>query len=362
MSAASFSSLFQRGRYIRTELPENHDGENSEGKQQRVELFTVAAVAFTMKHNCGFKRHFLETICDVHDIENLDDYEILLQPYDFDLVLKNDVRSEVVVIEFKVDAPLYAKQNFENVEVFANSSEGYGFQISTKYPKTNLKYVILLQKKDREGFSEKSVCIGNRNIACFSRAWSNLMYVQSEPAIVKDLLDWLAQIIPEMKNRIYKDIENVQSTKAAAEMCGLLSCVAENRLESKKVQFKKPRFDGKMEDEEFWFGVIIPRDSKDFDGLRKLVNPTDDEALGWFGYAQHAGTQPRLEVWIYTGAADGEALKRMASLITNQLGEIACVASDHINNTVILSCNVPEVHDVDWFDTVITRLQAVGRS
>lgn len=58
----SFSSLFRRSRYARTEPFEDSE---SPQKQQRKELFAVAAVAFAIKHEPDFKRHFLREICGV---------------------------------------------------------------------------------------------------------------------------------------------------------------------------------------------------------------------------------------------------------------------------------------------------------
>ncbi len=150
--AGSFSSLYRRSRYARIEPLQNGESEQA---QERKELFAVAAVAFTMEHEADFKRHFLKEICGVNDTGDADDYKISLQPHDFDLVLlKDGEKSEAIVVEFKVGAPLEKKQDFRNKKEFELSPQGYGYQIQDdkegKYSKyANLKYVILLPKENQ---------------------------------------------------------------------------------------------------------------------------------------------------------------------------------------------------------------------
>jgi hypothetical protein len=357
MSNASFSSLFRRGRYVRAEL---HEGENNDGeekqRQNRLELFTVAAVAFTIKHDSEFKRHFLKMICDVPDPTNVDDYVILLQPYDFDMVLCDDKTSEVIVIEFKVNAGLEKKQDFSNgnEDKFSNPPEGYGHQIETKYSRyKNLKYVVL-QKNDRRKPSESPV--QRRKVLCFSRVWSNLLYDGKESPLAKDLMDWLAQEIPEMKSRIYKNMKmkKAEDIQKAAETYDLLCSVATDHLKD-----KKPIFDISTGNEGSFFGANIRKDCDGFDGLKKYFKVAS--YLGWFGYGQRQGEAPSLEIWIYTGWVSNEieSVKKLSDLISPQLGIIASVKVDKPSNNIVILCADSTVSDLDWFGDVIEKLKAV---
>ncbi len=344
--SVSLSSLYRRSRYERIEPLENGEGKQA---QERKELFAVAAVAFTMKHEADFKRHFLKEVCGVNDTGNADDYKILLQPHDFDLaLLKATEKSEAIVVEFKVGADLEPKQDFRKKE-FELSPQGYGYQIQDdkegKYSKyANLKYVILLPKENQGSLSENSVRVGR--IQCHSRTWSRLLYAGQEPPLVEELLNWLGQNVSEMKSRIYKNMKNVQSTKAAAEMCGILSCVSEKLLNQ-----KRPKIRWTMDESDYSFGVDIPKESDGFDGIRKQKNPR--WPLGWFGYCKRQGNEPRLEVWIYIGS---NVAKELAEWIKRRLGDTAEVKADPDSN-IVISCSQPRDGDMEWFESVLRKLK-----
>jgi hypothetical protein len=59
MPQPSFYQLFRRSKYSR----EESDEAPATGRNRR-ELFSVAALAFVLKHDEAFRAHFLRTICE----------------------------------------------------------------------------------------------------------------------------------------------------------------------------------------------------------------------------------------------------------------------------------------------------------
>ena len=115
-------------------------------------------------------------------------------------------------------------------------------------------------------------------------------------------------------------------------------------------------------DGEFWFGVNIRYDSRGFKWLKtQIATRKSGASLGWFGYAHHYGENPRLEIWIYTGAKNAEKAKEVADLIERQVGGIDKPVVDKYDNefNVIVPCGQPGCGDMEWFQDVITKLKEI---
>ena len=349
---ASFSALFRRSRYAHSKPL---DAEAVEPKQKRNELFAVAAVAFVMKHEPSFKKHFLKKICNAEAASvETDDYEVLLQPYDFDLVVLNKNQSEAIVIEFKIDAELECHQDFTNQERFGAADpkpEGYGYQIQdlAKYGKFNsLKYVVLLKGADQPEVGDAQLNHGR--LQCHFRTWRDLLYDKEErpePPLISDLLNWLAENIPELNHRLFASMKMKKFTEEAAKMFGILAGVSAEPL---KIRGNQLKIDAKTEQGGSFFGINIP---KSVDGFKTLKLHTNSDLLGWFGYESRHNETPRTSVWIY----GFKGTKMIYDRVEESLGKI-----NHIQEVegslVIFPKNENGTNgDMEWFRSVFQSLR-----
>jgi hypothetical protein len=117
----SFYSLYRRSRYVRGE-DEDHVADVS--RQNRKELYAVAAVAFAIKYDPQFRAHFLGTVCGIP--VTADPSAILeVQPFHHsDLAIKDAAGCWLSIFEFKVGDKLKPKQNPGSKKFFAE--DGYG--------------------------------------------------------------------------------------------------------------------------------------------------------------------------------------------------------------------------------------------
>src|SRR5437016_752014 len=112
----SFSSLFKRGRYSPRE--DQDDSKAATKRREERERFAVAALAFCLRHDEGFLRHFWEKICYVPSDPaqmppiTADDVFVEWQPW-ADLALRSEIATQdyLWVVEAKAGASLQPKQN-----------------------------------------------------------------------------------------------------------------------------------------------------------------------------------------------------------------------------------------------------------
>src|SRR5882724_9194058 len=111
----SFFTLFKRGRYLSTPDDGNESGAARILRVER-ERYAVAALAFCLRHEENFRKHFLEKVCRVpEDPEQMPPINadgIAIEPPEWaDLSLTSDgPKSRFMwVIEAKAGAPLQPK-------------------------------------------------------------------------------------------------------------------------------------------------------------------------------------------------------------------------------------------------------------
>jgi hypothetical protein len=196
----SFFSLYKRGRYLPT--PDIGDDSDAAKKQRKeTERFAVAALAFCLRHDEGFRRHFWEKICRVQGVDpgempRITDGDIEVEPHqwaDLRLTSVNGTDRFMWVIEAKAGAPLAKKQNPTKDE-FRKKGVGYGrlFRDAEAKLRTKMRYIVLGASKDLELPARKKV----PGISVQQRSWADLLEGMPRKGIVKDLrrfqnLRWL---------------------------------------------------------------------------------------------------------------------------------------------------------------------------
>jgi len=352
---ASYAVLFRRSCHAGREPQAQAISESEaqiEKKHEQKELFAVAAVAFTMKFEEGFKRQFLKAICGISDVETLEDYKILIQDGDFaDLLLFNEKKSEVIVIEFKIDAKLKDHQNFgkEYKKVFWESN-GYGLQIlRSKYRDYKvLKYIVLLksQKRDELNLSEASIPVNG--IQCYSRVWRDLLSLKETP-LMMDLFDCLSQAlnIGELKSRNYMKKQMSKSVCDAVDIYKILESFTEN------FKFDKPKAD--KDGKNVFFGVNIQRNAKGFDLIKKYSS--SELIICWFGYEHLENDEPsdRNSFWIYGISEDFR--EEVEDLLKKHLGGKNQIQTSGESVIIFPRNELEPVGDIEWFQSVIDTLK-----
>ena len=348
----SLAVLFRRGFHAGHEAKAVETfSEQARKKIDQKELFAVAAVAFVLKYDLHFKTHFLEKICGIKNVnlDSLPDYEVIIQDGNFaDLLLLNERKSEVIAIEFKIDAHLQPHQNFDKEKDF-REYDGYGSQIlCSKYRDyKSLKYIVLLknQKRDELNLSEASIPVNG--ILCYSRVWHDLLCPKNEETpLMADLFDCLSQAlnIGELKSRIYMNKKMSKSVQDAVAIYDILQSFG----------FNKPTT-GKDE-KSFWFGVNISRSAKGFD-LIKNYSSSDTDPFCWFGYEhlENGQLSERKSIWIYGISKDSR--KVVEDLFQKSFGGKNQIQSSG-DSVVIFPQNESETAgDIEWFQSVIDTLK-----
>ena len=102
-----FLKLFSRGRYVTSPTIAQSEAESDEPQRRHEERqrFAVSAIAFCIKRDSSFRRHFLKVVADS---ENADICEVDVEPKRWgDLLLRG---KDIIVLEFKLQALLAEHQ------------------------------------------------------------------------------------------------------------------------------------------------------------------------------------------------------------------------------------------------------------
>jgi hypothetical protein len=328
-------------------------------KNKREEDFAVAAVAFVLKHDEIFKRHFLENVCGIKDAtENLAGYEVRLHPHDFDLVLVNERKNEVVVLEFKVGVDLAAHQKYFGTDFFKTDfPQGYGYRINEKhYANYSSRKYIVLQK--REEFKSEQVDEGGesvpvKGIQCSSRSWLDLFPGNSNETalLVEDLLDSLALSfgINELKSRLFMKKKLAESTQHAAEIYEILKRAAEVAGD----KLAKPI--GRKVENGYEFGVELNKNS--IGGFEFLKANQSPDRFIWFGYEPSAGggNAVRISVWI-CALHEKEKRNQVNERIKKEITGYEIDETTDATGLIIYS-DGRRVGDLEWFNEVLNFLK-----
>lgn len=193
----SFFSLFKRGRYL--SAPDDGD-DSKEAKKLREERerFAVAVLAFCLRHDEAFRRHFWETVCRVPDdprqMPSISKDDVAIEPaMCADLVISSQTgaASYMWVVEAKAGASLQPKQNPKE-PAFWEKGLGYGALLVAQKPSkhTKLRYIVLGATQPL-GIGDGELCLG---ISVQERGWGQLLEGLSRQGIVKDLIDTFAEL------------------------------------------------------------------------------------------------------------------------------------------------------------------------
>ncbi|HEY4414807.1 MAG TPA: hypothetical protein VGO57_03860 [Verrucomicrobiae bacterium] len=319
----AFSYLYRRGK---------HSPLDGDGNEQK-ELFAVSAVAFAMKYDTDFKVHFLKQICDVNDVEKAKGYKIHIQPYGCaDLALEGE--SEVIILEFKVGAPLENHQNYSKAEFFKERT-GYGYQIEKKYAQSSTKkYVILEQSPNSEN---RTLLTSNLNIKCSSKVWKNLLDdLLLESPMVKDLLDCLAMTleINELKGRMFMKKDLAKYATNVFEMKGVLDSLQTDS----ELDLGTHTADLKISSQAF--GVEVRKSVDRF----KWLNAYTEDRLIWFGYEPS-----RISVWIcgLNFAGKKDELKKVLDPLMGRFQNTEISEKEDLGSLIIFS-SAKRASDQEW--------------
>src|SRR5437899_12644945 len=101
----SLYALYKQGRFRKPGFESTTEG------MRQVERFAVAMLAFALQHEPGFKKEFLQRVCERIHTEGEENFLVELEVAGCgDLVLRKEDGSEAYTFEFKVDSPVQ-KQN-----------------------------------------------------------------------------------------------------------------------------------------------------------------------------------------------------------------------------------------------------------
>jgi len=346
----SFSAMYRRGKFSRSENP---DPNQNESKNDRREDFAVAAVAFVLQHDEKFKRHFIEKVCGmiIKATTNLDTYQILLHPKDFDLVLLHE--DEIVVFEFKVDAQLDEHQKYFGGDFFQseNYPQGYGHQINEEHYADYLsrKYITVQKREKFETNQIVKVVTGStgKEISCHSRSWRELFpeYVGATP-LIRDLWDSLGRSfeIKELKSHFSMNQNLASSAQQAAEIYELLMTVADEFGETTA----KPI--GYNDETGYGFGVDLKGRPPGKFSFLKAHQDTNKRFI-WFGYEPGAGRD--VSVWI-CALLNNDHKKQVRNMIPEN--EEYRIEGDAGGSSLIISRTGRRIKDREWFKMVLKML------
>jgi len=275
--ASSFLRLFRQSRYAADE-----DGQAP--RQNRRELFAVAAVAFTAKHDSNFARDFLARAAGVPNSDLNHDFNWEPQKsFCADLAITDQSSNKRYVVEFKVGARLMEKQDARN-KIF-NKPGGYGYAFKNRRSGVNV-YTTLAQQRDFDDFSKD----GREHRA---RTWKELIPTdRKESLLEKDLLDSLGELgISALRLRNIKNMKNARHAATAVNIHDLLRSVLD--------QFKKaPLGVDRDETYEWVVGMYMRPRANQHTELKKWLGQ-DWGYIGWIGYLFPKDTkEPQLSVWL----------------------------------------------------------------
>lgn len=335
----SFYTLFRRSRYARGESDDHTVG----SRQNRRELYAVAAVAFAIKHDDSFRCHFLSAVCGIAPHSN-DALTLAVQPFDHsDFSMKDAGGVWLVVVEFKIGAALEDKQNPAKTQAFF-AVDGYGTLIlgEPEYQVfTRRLYVVM---DDTKHFDDAT----KHGIECKSRTWVELAS-GIESGLWSDLLHSLGDLgIAAFQLGKLKNMNNASYTRQAVAMHQTLVAIA-----SKLKVRSSGKMDINMEGDNAWYGREFTLDRlMNHIYLRALAG---SDSRGWFGYQARAD-QWELAVWLYCESE--EAARRTRDYIEpmlkqNLLGRLSCNGKD----VTFVSEMVSHIGDAEWFEAVFKALQ-----
>jgi hypothetical protein len=361
----SFFSLYKRGNYIKRSEDNEQDGKVRETKREERERFAMSLIAFCLKYDEVFRRHFFDKICEVRDEE----YEKKWKGAEIEVERKlwGDMALikpalGVFVIEGKIHAPLQKKQNPAEKEFWQDG--GYGSAIKKYEPfqkiKQNLNYIVFGygKKGDEKIVPQKN----SEGIICKQKWWEDLEVGFPNTSLAADLADCLSLLrVDAFYFRKIKTMKIKQSLYQAGEAYQVLEGI-KAELKNKALKFK---FSSYANDEEGW-GFIYSihetsesRPGKQENGLLKKVKPNRNGPVGEFGYYGTEGSKLFRQVWLY--CCDNAQAKKLKKDLESKLTEYSVNLDWDDDHKVERFLKITEKRknlskDFDWFNSVFRCL------
>lgn len=324
-----FLQLFKRGRYVSTRsiAHDESKSESPEKKHEERERFAVAAVAFCLGYEKGFKKHFLNVVAQLRaaTIETVE-----LEPERWgDLVLEG--QREVVVVEFKLGALLAEHQNPTKPRFWA---KGYGLDIKKRYEKRGKKLRYVVVGKDFDSGPKSN------GLECIAVPWSKFLHTRRrESPIETDLYDCLGTLgATAFLCRTMKRKALSKEARGAMDVYKLLENAAQDIPILRAVSgIDHVGFD--------LANTGATPGSRHYH-LKAFVKPAG-RVLGWIGY-EELDERLCLSVWYYCSAKQTKAVQKEVEGLN--LGKTKLEGSD-----VVVSCAADKVKDhVEWFKKVLS--------
>ena len=362
----SFLALLKRGQYhhgrvVTQSSPAADDDEATQKEYRESERFIVAAVAFCLKHDPAFLKHFFDKICRIEgdpafDFKNV---SIDIEPHHWtDLVIRNQSGGHhVYAVEFKIGAPLDDHQNPDKDAFGADN--GYGKILSMREaPGVQIRYIVLGHRH--------SLALTKRHkevrVISKQKQWCQveLGYESNEP-ITLDLFDSLGAIgIPEFNHRKTNKMNITESLDGGAAAWELLAHVHQKLgLLKNRCDFYTYTTSEKPESWEFGFSIRkkppVQGKSRNHDRLHKLVDTKEDE-IAWYGYTSDPVKKRGLSVWLYCDKK--QQADELVQLLKKSFPQ-ATTSSDKESGAPYVEVSTkgtPAKGDRNWFISVFEAL------
>ncbi len=300
----SFFSLFKRGRYLSAREDEDDSKAATKPREER-ERFAVAALAFCLRHDEGFRRHFWERICrvpsDPAQMPPITADDVAIEPQAWaDLALRSEIATQDYqwVVEAKAGASLQPKQNPASPEFLEPG--GYGALLAAHKP-TRLRYIVL-GATEHLGLPDGHLC---GEIFVQERKWIQLRDGNTCKGIVGDLIDFFAELrIGEFYMEKAKKIVVTGGIENAIDALTVLDAICEHLgIRGGKKDLKSRR----LEDGSGEFGYYInqPQEnaSPEYLKLQKATRTTES-LIAWLGYKLNADGKTDKAVEFYLNSKE----------------------------------------------------------
>ena len=350
----SFFSLFKRGRYFRAPSDADNSAEAKAQREER-ERFAVAALAFCLKHDQEFLKHFWQRICrfekeDPAEMPPLDPGAIQIEPprwADLRIFHNGETGRYMWVVEVKAGAPLEEIQN-PDLPKFQEEGVGYGwlFAKDQKHHGTRMRYIIL--------GAAKNIDTGRRpfGILLQQHEWKVLTDKYQPSKIVADLFYTLGEL---QVGAFYMEQAKQISIEGGIENVGkawkVLNAISKEYL-------KLRPSDSYFEPDELVDGggsmglYIKPPTNKHSEEHTLLQNATrkDGWSLAWFGYECKKDAKAYKSVWLYVDNVERQDL--LTQKLKRQF-DSATPERDSSDYWVVVSSQPKESQlDFEWFRSV----------
>lgn len=327
-----FLKLFSRGRYVTSPTIAQSEAESDEPQRRHEERqrFAVSAIAFCIKRDSSFRRHFLKVVADS---ENADICEVDVEPKRWgDLLLRG---KDIIVLEFKLQA-LLAEHQDPNTGRFV--SDGYGLEIRKEFGDRRKVLYIVVGKDVPSGRTKNDIPFRGLPWSAF------LIKDRKETPIERDLFDCLGVLgAPVFLSRRMKKKAPTKEAIGALEVYQLLERAAG------KIRTGAATSGGDHIGLDLSSTGAMPKSQHKI--LKDVVQPRG-RSLGWIGYEPREEFEKQLclSVWFYSSQRGKKAVRnRLHKLEAEGRGKIL----EEENNIGFVRPGMAEPDHEKWIADVL---------